>query len=328
MKITINNAPLAVKVLNTDEAMAQGLQNVPEMPYNKGLLFDLGVSKDVTYHTKNCLFPMDIMFIDANKSIIKILHSVQPEQNDLNCENVRWVVETNGGWAKDNGVMEKTKIASKSSKPSQAQIDYALVLNTDYGSKADENKIKKMNDLQISDKIKELQAERKKRKDEKWQDNQNKIWKQLDKEFGWEQKIKERNKQMNIIDVVVKQAYIIGPVPWKPTNKTVQWDDSFITPDKAKIIGDRKYTYVRLSDFDANERSKAIRSYPNKAYADEHYYYPAVSKDGKFELGKYTDGNMDGDEWFVGKARRVLAIPNKVLQDDTAMQELGYEKIN
>jgi uncharacterized membrane protein (UPF0127 family) len=104
VKITINDIPIEVEVADTDESMAQGLQGRPSLSAGQGMLFDIGLVKDVSYHTRNCLFPMDIMFFGQGCRLKKLINSVQPEQEGLDCKGVRWVVETDGGWAKSNNI--------------------------------------------------------------------------------------------------------------------------------------------------------------------------------------------------------------------------------
>ena len=67
------------------------------------------------------------IFFNNDNAVIKILHSVKPEQDDLKCSGVRYVVETNSGWAKDNNI----KVNSLLKKASRKE----MIINSILGKK-------------------------------------------------------------------------------------------------------------------------------------------------------------------------------------------------
>ena len=87
------------------------------------------------------------------------------------------------------------------------------------------------------------------------------------------------------------------------------WDPSFHTDGFA---GDRRYRYVPFHHLSQRGQEQARRQYPYGGegkyhFRTEHYLYP-VKKDGS-----------------LAHARRQLAIPLAVINDDVKMKALGYE---
>ena len=87
------------------------------------------------------------------------------------------------------------------------------------------------------------------------------------------------------------------------------WDPSFHTDGFA---GDRRYRYVPFHHLSQRGQEQARRQYPYGGegkyhFRTEHYLYP-VKKDGS-----------------LARARRQLAIPLAMINDDAKMKALGYE---
>lgn len=90
------------------------------------------------------------------------------------------------------------------------------------------------------------------------------------------------------------------------------WDSKFL--DEA-IAGDRRYDYVPFSDLSHKDQHKVKEGnyYPHRSWGakyyfiPEHYFYP-IKKDQT-----------------LAEARRVLAIPFKLIQNDNYMKSLGYK---
>lgn len=79
------------------------------------------------------------------------------------------------------------------------------------------------------------------------------------------------------------------------------------------IAGDARYRYVPFHDLSPEDQRRARGRYPHKAegrygFVDEHYLYPVR-----------TSGQL-------ASARRELAIPYALINDDGFMAGLGYEK--
>jgi hypothetical protein len=87
------------------------------------------------------------------------------------------------------------------------------------------------------------------------------------------------------------------------------WDPGFHTEGFA---GDQRYRYVPFHKLSQRDQSVARRAYPHSGggkydFRAEHYLYP-VKKNGS-----------------LAHARRQLAIPRAMIDDDAKMKALGYE---
>ena len=103
-----------------------------------------------------------------------------------------------------------------------------------------------------------------------------------------------------------------GVVNKKESAAMKPWSPQFLSPDFAKALGDKRYTYVPFSQLSSSDQAHARRAYPYKHtggkydFVDEHFYYP-VDRTGA-----------------LANARRCIAIPLKMIKDDDAMADLGY----
>jgi hypothetical protein len=93
----------------------------------------------------------------------------------------------------------------------------------------------------------------------------------------------------------------------------VKWDNAFMSAQDAAPLGDRRFKYKPYHEFNLSEQNEIRRMYPHGGHGAkynfvfEHYHYP-VGKNGK-----------------LGRGRRVLAIPYKLILDESYMAGLGYE---
>jgi len=101
---------------------------------------------------------------------------------------------------------------------------------------------------------------------------------------------------------------------WRSRGKKASfkaWDSKFMDPKTAKLLGDSRYIYKPFHELSPADQSVARRAY-NKSpgakydFMAEHYHYPI------------------GAKGQLARARRVLAIPYKLIQDDSYMAGLGY----
>ncbi|WP_417208740.1 DUF192 domain-containing protein [Antarctobacter sp.] len=95
-------ARFTVDVVRTAEERAQGLMNVKFMPTSKGMLFVYPAPQPVAFWMKNTLIPLDMIFADRHGVVVKVHHNAIP--GDLTSipggDQVQFVLEINGGWAK------------------------------------------------------------------------------------------------------------------------------------------------------------------------------------------------------------------------------------
>ena len=95
-----------VEIADTDEKRFLGLMFREQMEENQGMLFIFDKEELQEFYMKNTLIPLDIIFVDAKKKIIKIHKNAKPlDESDLqSVKPCLYVVEVNGGF------MDKYKI--------------------------------------------------------------------------------------------------------------------------------------------------------------------------------------------------------------------------
>lgn len=87
--------PYQVEVADTDESRARGLMYRREIVAGTGMLFDMGVTRDVAFWMHNTFVPLDIIFISEKGRVVSIAHDAKP-QSDTRIPSespVRFVLE-------------------------------------------------------------------------------------------------------------------------------------------------------------------------------------------------------------------------------------------
>ena len=83
INITINNKSYKVKEAKTKEERHQGLKNIKSLPENEGMIFYLDEPKEeVSFTMKDCLIPLDIIFINQDDEVIDI-KSAKPNDDNI-----------------------------------------------------------------------------------------------------------------------------------------------------------------------------------------------------------------------------------------------------
>jgi uncharacterized membrane protein (UPF0127 family) len=107
MIIDINSSKFKVKIAATRDAIQNGMM---KKRFNKdfdGMLFLMG-SGDHSFWMRNCIVPLDIIFIDGNE-ITKIHSNCEP-CHEKNCQNYEGfgdlVLELEGGTCESLGIEE------------------------------------------------------------------------------------------------------------------------------------------------------------------------------------------------------------------------------
>lgn len=97
-----------VFVLEECKDFPKGLSNREHLLENEGMLFNFNDPGDRTFHMKDCLIPLDILFIKDGK-VNKIYHECQPceiNECDKYVGEADSVVELLGGTCKKNNISE------------------------------------------------------------------------------------------------------------------------------------------------------------------------------------------------------------------------------
>lgn len=95
------------EIADTPEEIMLGLMYREELPGDRGMLFLFNEAKTRCFWMKNCLIPLDIIFIDEDFVVItvqeaEVQNGVSDENLNSYCSEkpVRWVVEINQGLCK------------------------------------------------------------------------------------------------------------------------------------------------------------------------------------------------------------------------------------
>ena len=87
--------PYQVEVADTEPSRERGLMYRREVASGTGMLFDMGVTRDVAFWMHNTFVPLDIIFISEKGKVVSIAHGARP-QSDTRIPSelpVRFVLE-------------------------------------------------------------------------------------------------------------------------------------------------------------------------------------------------------------------------------------------
>lgn len=89
-----------VEIAETDETRHLGLMFRDKMEENQGMLFIFDKEEPQGFYMRNTLIPLDIIFINSKKKIVKIHKNAKPlDETDLpSMKPTLYVVEVNGGF--------------------------------------------------------------------------------------------------------------------------------------------------------------------------------------------------------------------------------------
>jgi hypothetical protein len=91
---------------------SQGLMDVRQLPENHGMLFIFEEEQPLSFWMANTPLPLDIMYVNSDSVIVSIYHSTTPfsEKGLPSGAPALYVVETNGGYAINQGIEEGYRI--------------------------------------------------------------------------------------------------------------------------------------------------------------------------------------------------------------------------
>ncbi len=105
-------ARVRVSLAKTDEERRRGLMYVQNLPPDDGMLFVFDADADQAFWMKNTLIPLDMIFIKADLTVAGVVANAKPLSLDPRGvgQPSRYVLEVNGGWAAQHGVVAGTKV--------------------------------------------------------------------------------------------------------------------------------------------------------------------------------------------------------------------------
>jgi uncharacterized membrane protein (UPF0127 family) len=114
--VTVNGVVLVADISASNEQRTKGLSIKDSLAENEAMLFVFDNEGEHTFWMKDMKFPIDIIWIDADKTVVHIEHSLQPCRSDLLCptykpiEDSLYVLETVGGFAEKHGIAKGTPV--------------------------------------------------------------------------------------------------------------------------------------------------------------------------------------------------------------------------
>lgn len=116
LTVTINRYNVSSFVADTDEKRTRGLSGVENMSEQQGMLFVFNYPSKQGFWMNEMKFPLDIIWLDVNGTVIHIEKKLQPCTSVLFCsvyapsKDAKYVFETIGGFTDLHSVNEGTKI--------------------------------------------------------------------------------------------------------------------------------------------------------------------------------------------------------------------------
>lgn len=102
-----------VAVAKTEAQQNEGLMDVRNLPADAGMLFIFKDDQPRSFWMANTPLPLDIIFINSKKVIVRIFRSAQPySETNLNSgQPAQYVVEVNGGYTVNHNITEGMKVS-------------------------------------------------------------------------------------------------------------------------------------------------------------------------------------------------------------------------
>jgi uncharacterized membrane protein (UPF0127 family) len=116
VNVAVNDFVLIADVSASNEQKTKGLSVKDELAEKEAMLFVFDNEAQHTFWMKDMKFPIDIIWIDSNKTVVHIEHNLQPCSSELLCPTYKptddslYVLETIGGFAKKHGIVEGTTL--------------------------------------------------------------------------------------------------------------------------------------------------------------------------------------------------------------------------
>jgi uncharacterized membrane protein (UPF0127 family) len=116
VNVTLNGMVLVADIAATDEQRTKGLSVKDRLDENEAMLFVFDYEAQHTFWMKNMKFPIDIIWINSDKTVVYIEHNVEPCSSEIFCPVFRpdhdslYVLETVGGFAERHDIVKGTMV--------------------------------------------------------------------------------------------------------------------------------------------------------------------------------------------------------------------------
>lgn len=119
VNVTINNIDLLADVAANDEQRTKGLSVKDSLEENEAMLFVFDTSQEHSFWMKDMKFPIDIIWLDSNKTVVHVEHNLQPCNFGGLCptykpdDNALYVLETVAGFTEKHDIVEGARVEFK-----------------------------------------------------------------------------------------------------------------------------------------------------------------------------------------------------------------------
>lgn len=113
--VYISDIGLLADIADTPEKKSLGLGVRDSMGEGEAMLFPFDVEGRHSFWMHGMKFPIDIIWLNSDKTVVHIEHSLEPCPNSLQCPSynpdvdAKYVLETVAGFSEKRGVVEGTK---------------------------------------------------------------------------------------------------------------------------------------------------------------------------------------------------------------------------
>ncbi len=103
-----------IEVADDDEQRKIGLMNRESLPEDEGMLFIYDRETNVNFWMKNTLIPLDMIFMNADKEVVNIVHHAKPCQEEIcplynSVYDAMYILEVNSGFANEHDIKVGTQ---------------------------------------------------------------------------------------------------------------------------------------------------------------------------------------------------------------------------
>ena len=104
---------LWVEIADTKQKREKGLMYRTFLPSDGGMLFVYDAPQRVRFWMKNTELPLDIVFLDSNENVVKVVSNTVPFSHDLieSGQEIKFVLEVNAGVAKKANLIKGLKFS-------------------------------------------------------------------------------------------------------------------------------------------------------------------------------------------------------------------------
>ena len=114
--VTVNGYNITAFVADKDIKRVEGLSGIEKITQDEGMLFVLDFPSKQGFWMKDMKFPLDIIWLDDNKTVVYVEKNLQPCTSAFFCpvftpsKNAKFVLETTAGFADAHSLNESSTI--------------------------------------------------------------------------------------------------------------------------------------------------------------------------------------------------------------------------